>query len=245
MMVDIWTVMWKEWKELFLLRGNARTGLGILLLNIGVFGVFLPRQFGLQWLNSLWTLFWMLFVASFWTTNVIADSFAGERERHTLETLLASRLSNRAILLGKYAAALAYVGGQILVRLLLGAVIVNLTHRSGGFLFYRPSVGLGAAGTGLLGAGLVAGLGILISLRAPTVRQAQQTLLIPITVVLILPSFGTLLLPADLQARFFKWLVEADVTTVVLGVLAVLLVIDAALLAAALARFQRARLILD
>jgi ABC-2 type transport system permease protein len=245
MIADVGTVMWKEWKELFLPRGNLRGGLFNLLLNVGVFGVFLPWQFGLTWLNSLWTLFWVLFAASFWMTNLIADSFAGERERHTLETLLASRLSNRAILFGKYAAALAYVGGQILFNLLLGVVIVNLTHGSGQLLFYRASVGLGAAGTGLLGAGLVAGLGILISLRAPTVRQAQQTLLIPITVVLILPSFGTLLLPADLQARFFKWLVEADVTTVVLGVLAVLLVIDAALLAAALARFQRARLILD
>jgi len=245
MIADIWTVMWKEWKELLQARGNRRSSLWMVLMNVGIFGAFMPWQFGLQWLNSLWTVFWMLFVASFWTTNLIADSFAGERERHTLETLLASRLSNRAILLGKYAAALAYVGGQILVSLLLGAVVVSLAHGRGQFLFYRPSVGLGAAGTGLLGAGLVAGLGILISLRAATVRQAQQTLLIPLTLVLVLPSFGTLILPADLQARFFQWLVEAEVTTVVLGVLAVLLVIDAALLAAALARFQRARLILD
>lgn len=245
MIGDIWTMMQKEWKELLLVRGNTRTSLGILLLNIGVFGVYLPWQFGLEWLTSLWTVFWMLFVASFWTTNVIADSFAGERERHTLETLLASRLSNRAILFGKYAAALAYVGSQIIINLLLGVVVVNLAHGSGQFLFYRASVGLGAAGAGLLGAGLIAGLGILISLRAATARQAQQTILIPITVVLILPSLGTMLLPAEQQARFFKWLIEADVTLLVLGVLAALLVVDAALLAAALARFQRTRLILD
>jgi ABC-2 type transport system permease protein len=245
MIADIWTVMWKEWKELLQARGSRRSSLWLILMNVGIFGAFMPWQFGLQWLNSLWTVFWMLFVASFWTTNVIADSFAGERERRTLETLLASRLSNRAILFGKYTAALGYVGGQMLICLLLGAVVVSLAHGDGQFLFYRPSVGLGAAGAGLLGAGLVAGLGILISLRAPTVRQAQQMLLIPLTVVLILPSFGTMLLPADLQARFFQWLMEADVTGVVLGALAVLLVIDAALLAGALARFQRAKLILD
>ena len=128
MMVDIWTVMWKEWKELLQARGNRRSSLWMVLMNVGIFGAFMPWQFGLQWLNSLWTVFWMLFVASFWTTNLIADSFAGERERRTLETLLASRLSNRAILLGKYAAALAYVGGQILVSLLLGAVVVSLAH---------------------------------------------------------------------------------------------------------------------
>jgi ABC-type Na+ efflux pump permease subunit len=35
---------------------------------------------------------------------MITDSIAGERERQTLETLLASRLPDRAILLGKVAA---------------------------------------------------------------------------------------------------------------------------------------------
>ena len=245
MIADLWTVMWKEWKEFLLVRGSRRGSLVQLLLNLGVFGVFLPWQFRQMWLESVWTVFWVLFAALFWTAPVIVDSFAGERERHTLETLLASRLSNRAILFGKFLAALAYVWGQILVSLLLGAVVVNLVHGRGQFLLYRASVGLGAAGLGLLGAGLVAGVGILISLRAPTVRQAQQTLLIPFTIVMLLPSIGTMLLPADLQARFFKWMMEADVTPFVLGVLAVLLVIDAALLAAALARFQRARLILD
>jgi ABC-2 type transport system permease protein len=187
----------------------------------------------------------VLFVSSFWTTSFIADTFAGERERHTLETLLASRLSNRAILFGKLGAVVSYVWGQVLASLLLGAVTVNILEWQGQLLFYRTSVAVGAMGLSLLGIGLVAGLGILISLRAPTVRQAQQRLLIPVTIVMLLPSLGAMLLPADQQARFFKWLVEADVTTLILGVLAVLLVIDAALLAAGLARFQRAKLILD
>lgn len=245
MLTDMSTMLWKEWQELLHTRGSVRSNAAGLLVNLVVFGVFLPWQFGTDWLESLWTAFWVLFVASFWTTGLIADAFAGERERHTLETLLASRLSNHAILFGKYAAALTYVGGQILVSLGLGVVVVNLTQWNGQLMFYRPSVGLSALGAGLLGSGLVAGLGILISLRAATVRQAQQMLLVPITVVLMLPSLGSMILPPDLQARFFKWLVEADVTGVVLLVLAMVLVIDVALLLAALARFQRARLILD
>jgi ABC-2 type transport system permease protein len=245
MIADIGTMMRKEWKELLQARGGQRGSLAGMLVNLVIFGLFLPWQFGLNWIESLWTVFWVLFVASFWTTGVVADSFAGERERHTLETLLASRLSNRAILFGKYAAAVAYVWVQILVSLLLGLVVVNLAHGQGQFLFYRPSVGVGAMGASLLGTGLVAGLGILISLRASTVRQAQQTLLIPLTVVLILPSVGVMILPADLQMRIFAWLTEAEVTTLLVAVLAVLLVIDAALLIAAMARFQRARLILD
>src|SRR5574342_1279088 len=105
--------------------------------------------------------------------TIVADTFAGERERHTLETLLASRLSNRAILLGKFSAAVAYVWGQILVCLLVGAVTVNLVNWRGQIVFYRASVGVGTAGLGLLGAGLVGGLGILISLRAPKIGRAS------------------------------------------------------------------------
>jgi len=82
-------------------------------------------------------------------------------------------------------------------------------------------------------------------LRAATVRQATPALLFPLTILLLLPSIGTMILPADLQAQVFKWLTEADVTTLVIGVLAALFVVDAALLAAALARFQRTKLILD
>jgi hypothetical protein len=52
-------------------------------------------------------------------------------------------------------------------------------------------------------------------------------------------------LPAERQAALFGWLLERDVSQLVLLVLAVLLVVDAVLLGVALARFQRSRLILD
>ncbi len=246
MMTDIWTVAQKELKEYLFQRGGSRTGGWALLVNLGVFGAYMPWMFGRDWLDSLYTIFWFLFVALFWTTNIIADSFAGERERHTLETLLASRLSNRAILLGKYLSTLIYVGGQMLIVLVLSVITINVAHgEPGQILWYRPSVALGAPGAGILGAGLVAGLGILISLRAPTVRQAQQTLLIPLTILLMLPSLGTMLLPDEQKTQLFRWFVQADIVAVLLGVLGVLALVDAALLAWAMSRFQRAKLILD
>ena len=245
MIADIGTVMWKEWKELFLNRSSLRGGLWNMLFSLAIFGIFLPLQFKQTWLDSAWTVFWVLFISSFWTTSFIADTFAGERERHTLETLLASRLSNRAILFGKLGAVVSYVWGQVLASLLLGVLTVNVIEWQGQFVFYRPSVAVGAAGLSLLGIGLVAGLGILISLRAPTARLAQQRLLIPITIVLLLPSVGAMILPADQQARFFEWLMEAEMNSLVLGAMAALLMVDAALLMAALARFQRAKLLLD
>lgn len=241
MMTDIGTMLWKEWREMLAARG----GWWNVLLSLGIFGVFLPLQFQAGWLNSVWTVFWVVFIASFWTTSFITDTFAGERERHTLETLLASRLSDQVILLGKLGAVVGYVWGQILLSLLLGAVTVNIVAWSGQIAFYRPSVALGAISLGLLGPGLVGGLGILISLHAPTARQAAQRLLIPVTLFTLVPSLLTMLLPEDLQAQFFTALLEADVTAILLIVIIVLLIVDGGLIAFALHRFQRSRLILD
>ena len=246
MIADIGAVMWKEWRELFATRGNFwRNGPWNLIIALGVFGIFLPLQFSDLWLTSIWTVFWIVFVTSFWTVGYIADSFAGERERHTLETLLASRLSDASILLGKLGAVVGYVWAQVLASLLLGMVTVNLIRWEGHFRFYRTSVAVGAVGTGLLGAGLMAGLGILLSLHAPTARLAQQRLLIPITLIIMLPSLVTLILPADQQQQLFRAFVEADMTTVVLAILGGLLVVDTGLIALALARFQRSRLVID
>ena len=246
MSADIMAVMWKEWRELFATRGSFwRNGPWNLIMALGVFGIFLPLQFSDMWLTSISTVFWVVFSTSFWTVGYIADSFAGERERHTLETLLASRLPDAAILLGKLGAVVGYVWAQVLGSLLLGAITVNLVRWDGHFQFYRLSVAVGAIGLGLLGAGLMAGLGILLSLHTPTARQAQQRLLIPITLILLLPSLGTLILPADQQQQLFRVLAEADITSVVLVVLGVLLVVDLGLIALALARFQRSRLITD
>lgn len=246
MIADIVTVTWKELKELLLTRGSfLRSGSANVILSLTVFGLLLPLQFRDSWLDSIWTIFWIIFVSSFWTIGFIADTFAGERERHTLEALLATRLSDASILLGKLAAVVAYVWGQVLASLLLGAVTVNLLQWQGHFRFYRASVALGAIGLSLLAAGLMASLGILMSLHAPTARQAQQRLLIPVTVVLMLPSVVIMILPARQQEQLFIAMLQADVTSVVLAVLGCLLLADSALIWLGLARFQRNRLITD
>ncbi len=46
MMVDIRTIVWKEWREI--LRGGSRGKVGLLLF-VGVFGILLPLQMGRAW----------------------------------------------------------------------------------------------------------------------------------------------------------------------------------------------------
>jgi ABC-2 type transport system permease protein len=243
MMADVWTVMWKEWKEILVYSGG-RTRLSLLLF-VGVFGVYLPLQSGRAWVESPTVLAYWAWVPLFLVSSVVADSFAGERERHTLEALLATRLSDQAILVGKIGAAIGYGWGLTLVSLLLGLITVNVVHGQGELLLYPPAVGLGIILLSFLGAGLAASAGVLVSLRAATVRQAQQSLNLAVMLLLFVPIFGLQALPAEWQARLLGALQTANVTAVMAVVILILLVLDAVLFVAALTRFQRTRLILD
>ncbi len=245
MIGDVWTIMLKEWKELLLQRGNMRGGWLSLLVMIAVFGVYLPLQTGRGWVETPATLAIWLWVPLFLVTSVVADSFAGERERHTLETLLASRLSDRAILCGKVGAAVGYAWGITIAMLLIGVVTVNVFHGRGELVFYPPPVFVGAVVLTLLAAVLVSCVGVLVSLRASTVRQAAQTMGIAIMLLLFVPMFGFQALPREVQRDFVLAVSGLDVGNLVAAAGVVLLALDVVFLAAALARFQRAKLILD
>ncbi|MCC6191938.1 MAG: ABC transporter permease [Anaerolineales bacterium] len=253
MIADIFNVMRKDLKEFVLQRAGARvTAAGVragggwlsLLILLAVFGIFLPYQSERAWVESPIVILWA-WVPLFLTSGLTADSFAGERERHTLETLLASRLSDTAILLGKVAAAIAYGWGVTVASLLLGLVTVNVAFGRGELIMYPPGMALAGLALSFLGAGLSATAGVLVSLRAATVRQAAQTMSIAIMLLLFVPIFGLQALPPETQDRLLRWVTSSSMDQILLAALAVLLVVDAALLAAGLARFKRAKLILD
>jgi ABC-2 type transport system permease protein len=242
MIADIWTVVWKEWKELLPRTGGLRGGRLSILLLLGVFGVFLPLQFGREWVESPLTLLFWAWVPLMLVSSAIADSFAGERERHTLETLLVSPLPDRAILLGKVAAAVGYGWGTTLAALLIALVTLNLAFGQGQLLLFPPIIAVGGFALSLLGAGLVASAGVLVSLRAASVQQAQQSLSLAIMLLLFVPVFGVQALPGDWKLSLAQAVAGASISEVVLAVAALLAALDAALLATALSRFQRDRL---
>lgn len=245
MTADILTVARKEWKEYLISGPGLRGGKFGLLVMLVVFGVVLPAQNGVEWLRSpalpaAWSWVPLMLVSS-----VIADSFAGERERHTLETLLASRLPDEAILLGKVTAAVVYAWGFTMAMAVVGLASVNAIHWQGHVTWFPALTAVGVPVVSLLTSLLAALAGVLISLRAPTARQAAQILSIAVMLLLFVPIFGFQALPPDWKA----WLLEAASGTrpgVALGVVASALVVaDGVLLAVGLLRFRRARLILD
>jgi ABC-2 type transport system permease protein len=237
-MNDIWTMIWKETKD-SLLQGGLAALIRPLLLT-GILGIVFPLRFGLQWLAlsplavGIVIYFPFLLVLSF-----VGDAIAGERERHTLETLLASRISDSAIVLGKIIVTTGYAWGMALLGLLLGLIVANLSSKQGGWQFYTHiDLLLEVLSLSLLTSLLGVSGGVLISMRSATVRQAQQVLIVAM-LVLVGAGVGLItLLPADTIASFS----ESQLLLIAMAVLAVL---DAILLGASLVSFRRTRLMLS
>jgi ABC-2 type transport system permease protein len=244
-MSDVLTVAWKEVKELLAMGGNLKGGRLGMIIMVGVFGVLLPLQTGEAWVTSPLTIAYWAWVPLMLVTGLIADSFAGERERHTLETLLAGRLPDGAILLGKVGAAIAYGWGFMLIMFIVGLITVNVAHGHGRLLLYSWSFTAGAFGCGLLTSCLAASAGVLVSLRAATVRQAAQSLSIAIMLCIFVPAFGIPALPKPWKASLLQAAMALSVAQWIAVGSGALVTIDAMLLLAAMARFKRARLILD
>jgi ABC-2 type transport system permease protein len=241
---DLRTVVWKEFKEIFSQRGRFKGTKASVLIFVAVFGIFMPLQSGGEWLRSPIVMLYWAWVPFLLASGIVADSFAGERERHTLETLLASRLPDRAILAGKVATSVLYGWGITLACVLVGAVAINIVHGHGRILFYKAPVAAGIFALSFLVALLASGLGVLVSLRAATVRQAMQTFSIAF-LLLFVPLFALPLLPASVKARLFGAVAKLDLTALALAGAALLVAVNAVVLLVADRRFRRNRLILD
>jgi ABC-2 type transport system permease protein len=246
MNADFATVLWKEWKEIVLERSGSGAGRFRPLFLIAVLGIFVPFRMGPERFFSAAGLLMPTFFSAIVITAVIADSFAGERERNTLETLLATRLSDRAILFGKIGASIAYGWFISLACILAGAITVNAVNWHGQIFMFHDTASwlILLFGPPLVG-GVIATAGVLVSLHAATVRAAQQTLSIGIGVLFMAIVFGGSMLPAEWKAEFGRILYTWSPTSLVLAALGVLLVVDLALLLASMARFQRSKLVLD
>ena len=245
-MNDILTIVTKELKEFWKARGSLRARVLSFLPLLIIFGIYFPLQQREMWMEAPFVpgfyFMWLPFVLAGGTT---ADSFAGERERHTLETLLATRLSDRDIFLGKVLAIVIYSLSVTWAAAGLAWITLNVT-RDGGPLFWYGAGGLGLiVGGGLLVSLLMTAIGVLASLRAASVRAAAQwfsviTLLVFIGGPLLLQA-----LPASVMQAVMRRLETANLTVVGLAATLLVLALDVALLAVGIARFQRTRLILE
>ena len=246
MLTDINTILWKEFRELFQARQGlfGRGGWISIAIIVGLLGVLLPLQAGEGWVSNPLNMVWWVWVPFLMITYIVTDTFAGERERHTLETLLASRLSDRTILFGKIFSVVLYGWGIALIGIIAGLITVNIFAGGGRLLMYSPEAGLALLAFTFLFSLLSSAMGVLISLRSSTVRQAQQITSL-IALVPILPLVLLDLLPDETVKNLVTNLGQVNGSVVVWVAVGILAIIDFVLIALALKRFQRAKLILE
>ncbi|MEA3190897.1 MAG: type transport system permease protein [Thermoplasmata archaeon] len=253
-MSDVGTVVWKEWREHFLRRGRPSRTVVAALVMVALFGLiapiavivitsrFLPIGAVVSALATA-GLFAAAFQGLVVTSSLIIDAFAGERERHTLETLLAGPLPDRAILVGKILAIQLFVAAsaflEVLVQQTVGLVLLGLPAFG-----YAPILLAGPILAVLVGL-LVGGAGAIVGMRVATVKNGQQIMAYLLIPFYLLPSFGGMLLTQTPAGRaIVRYQDAVGPVLFLLTIMAVLAAADALLLLAARRAFRRDRLLL-
>ena len=163
---------------------------------------------------------------------IASDSFAGEKERKTIEALLAAPLTDSELLMGKILVGFAPAMAVTLLSFTLYTVMVDaLTLGRFGFLLLPNLTWLVmilclAPAASLLGIGAT----VIISTRVKGFREAQQ-----LSALLVVPVLALLLGQAS------GFLIMGPTVLVMLTIL--VLVVDAALFGVGISLFNRERIL--
>lgn len=245
------TVLWKELRELLggggrptvqLIVGgafNVLLGIAMPIILLSVAGGFLDGDTTGRLLLVIGgaTIGICAFMGLMGPLATVADAFAGERERHTLETLLATPIPDGAILWGKMLAQYMVVLAHVALISVAAGVTSGILLGPLGFLVLPAGLLLGGLAA-LVAASFVIGLGTFMSLRSPTVKKAQERL-----GYVMLPVF---LLPGLLPSLFTGVLGRLDPRVLValsFAGPALVIALSVTFNALAFARFRRNRLL--
>jgi ABC-2 type transport system permease protein len=224
---DVVTVLQKELRELV---GSWRSPRGAVLqaaIVIVLCGVILPLMDRSIWAVASAAAMLYLVFPSVLAGSVAADAFAGERERKTLETLLATPLSDGAIFLGKALTAVLF--GVLTAAVTLGAALASVSLETGAWFWPGAELVLGALAGAVGAAAIAAALGIAISSRALVARSAQQ--------LTMMASMGLV----GVTVAVLHWLHQPLTWATLIKVAGVLWIAGLAALGASLLRFRRER----
>ena len=248
---DIATVAWKELSEARGGRGGQgqRSAAGMVLVTLFV-AVVIPFSAGATQFGGTGAMGIGLIVAAMWVLTSVPESFAGERDHRTLETLLATRLPAEAILAGKLLASVvvaSVLGTVAIVLSVIASNVGSLARGDGTDALSVPwlCMGLGVV-LAVLAAFALSNVGILVALRASSAMVAMRELGLGLAGIAIGVSVGISALPkgaagdlTDLAAEIGSlspWLLAV-------GGAVAFVALNVALFAVTRARFTRPKLI--
>jgi ABC-2 type transport system permease protein len=239
---DILTIMRKEWREIVSASGPVSTTkmnlivLTAMLIFCAVIAALMPADVTLRPGVLVVTM-----VAYIVVLTSICDSFPGERERHTIETLLASAIPDEALLLGKILGSVIYSWAfvvLILVTILIGANIRNFPA------MYPASILIAALIATPLLLLLFSTAGVLLCMRLPTVRAAQARVTGATLAFFIAGVIFSKFMPDGWRQQVSAMMSnESSRLSAVATQVVALVVLNVTLLVFAMMRFRRSRLI--
>jgi ABC-2 type transport system permease protein len=239
----------KEWvdiKSSFFSLHNLMAGIWPIFLFCVAFGVYEPVKIGSDWLQSPTMMFSVSVLIPFIAIGFISPyTFVGERIRGTLEPLLATPVSDRAILFGKIGTAVLYGLGVSSVNLLLGLVSINIFTIHGSFLFYPPGLMVVTILLTIFFSILFATIGTHSSYYAKTILDAQRKLVMVTIIPILFPAFflGPLM-PAAWKASLVQIITQLGTPHFLFILLLLLLLVDGLCLTLAVTHFHRKQLLL-
>lgn len=245
MIGDLRTMFWKEWRSL--LGGRARRQLLLTGGMLSIWAIWFPIQMGgRDWVSDPIPAILQATVLPMVIVGIaVPDAFAGERERQTLATLLASRLPDRAILFGKllFAVALGTLATPFVLAVSL--VVANVVAPEAFPLLFDPLVLAGMLIGAFLVAVLTGTIGVFVSLRAGTSQEAQQLTVMGLMVPFMALGFGAMAILGnrEIAGSLLDFLGSADARLLALASMVALAAVDGLLVIAVDRRFRRSRLV--
>lgn len=247
---DITTVMWKELSEVRSGNGQGRRAAGGIAVAAVFVAIVLPFSAGAEKFGGMGAMMIGTLIGMMWVLTSVPDSFAGERDHRTLETLLATRLPADAILAGKLLASVvvAVVLGTIAIVLsVIAANLGSVVHGGAAGALSVPwlDMGLGVALLTLATFALT-NVGILVALRAPSAMVAMRELGVGLAATVFVISFAVHSLPAGASTDLADAATEiGSLSPVALAtfVAVVFVAVNAVLFGVTRARFTRPKLV--
>jgi ABC-2 type transport system permease protein len=239
---QITAVVWKEWHEIFRLDQGARPILFRLTI-AGAFIVAFAWRKGADFGRDASSILLLMEFTILPTLPLPPDAFAGERERHTLETLLASSIHDWAIYFGKFFAILGIGVGFAVLACIIDVLVIAVRFSGWRLTDLSPAVLASGLALGALSAAIVVGFGILISMHSRTVRSANVLLGWTLVGLFLLGSNAFRSLAAQWAPSIARWRAMTSPGVQVLMVAGVLGVVAILLCGIGLKTFNRRRII--
>ena len=243
-------MLWKEWlgiKSMFLTPNIFLSGIWGGVVLIIAFGIYEPFKTGPDWILSPIMLFSSMILIPFCISGTMTpDSFAGERERHTLEPLLNTPLSDLVLLYGKIVFPASLGWATSMVAMFAGIFVANnFTLSSKLFMSHIDAILFTSIGS-LAFSIFITIIGVAASLHAINVMQAQLKLVTAIFPVLLIPAFliGPFS-PIQLRSVTSQLLLSISVNHFLLWIAVGTMVLNGILFMITQARFHRKELIMD